>query len=128
MTEKYENRTWIKVLSEIRLFGCLAVLFKKMQKCRFKNLGTVIHPLAHPFSFFPQWDNHFLHSDDKNITFSGKMDFFLQEVRTELSLLGHAGHRLLGCVLQVDGRSNGESTVIENVLGLVDIGSFQPDH
>lgn len=47
----------------------------------------MIYPVAHPFSLFSRWDNHFLHSDDRNITFYSKMDFFLQRVRTSYHFL-----------------------------------------
>lgn len=53
------------------------------------------------------------------------MHFFFQGIRTKTSLLSHAGHSFLGCILQVGGRSNGESAVTENVLGLMDIGSWK---
>lgn len=41
------------------------------------------------------------------------------------SLLGHAGHGLLGCVLQVHSRGDGEPAAAEDALGLVDVGSWE---
>lgn len=71
---------------------------------------------------FPAKDNHFLHSDDRTIPFDAKTAFF-PGPRTQASLLGHAGHSLLGCILQVNGRSDGQPAVVENSLSLLDVGS-----
>lgn len=76
-----------------------------------------------PFLCFPQRENHFLQRGE-NHPFLWQTDFVLRGQGTG-SLLSYAGHGLLGGVLQVDGRSDGEPAAAEDALGLVDVGSWE---